>query len=260
MASISTHPNLIKPSLIKMTRADTSRHRWHHFKHDGIAVHLLTNSLGLSSITRMDLDQRQHQGQHQGQHQRQQQDHQMAPEAATSLALSKMLPELELDLPPTTLSPTVSPLPPQGSTIHDSLEFRLAAAATVAADTLNTANFMSPNDTMDCADSELSGSLSPGSGQEATLCGTLTTSLHAAWGNTVSTAFSSSLMTPLLVEEEESTITGDGTAGFKHRSNSGSFSSSPISHDNVTRHKSNHSHKARMGIKLFSLQCTRYVR
>lgn len=260
MASISTHPNLIKPSLIKMTRADTSRHRWHHFKHDGTAVHLLTNFLGLSSITRMELDQRQHQGQHQGQYQRQQQDHQMAPEAATPLALSTMLPELELDLPPTTLSPTVSPLLPQGSTIHDSLEFRLAAAATVAADTPNTANFMSPNDTMDCADSELSGSLSPGSGQEATLCSTLTTSVHAAWGNTVSTAFSSSLTTPLLVEEKESTTTGDGTAGFKHRSNSGSFSSSPIGHDSVTRHESNHSHKARMGIKLFSLHRTRYVR
>ncbi|KAF5096373.1 hypothetical protein D0Z00_002797 [Geotrichum galactomycetum] len=201
----------------------------------------------------------------------------MVTETATPLSLSTSLSEMELGLPSTTSSPISSRLPLSCSTIHDSLEFRLAAAlpcstihdslefrlaaadaAAAVATTTNTTTSTPPNVTTDCTTGESFELLSPGFGQEATLCGTLTESVHtASWGNTDSTAFSSSPTTALLLEEEVAVAEDP-----KHRFSSGnvSSSSSPASYDSVTRHKSNHYRKVRAGIKLFSLYRTRYVR
>jgi hypothetical protein len=215
-------------------------------------MQVLVTSVGLSSIIRIDPEQ-------QWQQHQQQRHHRMGPETATPLSLSTLLPLVPL----ATSSPILSLQPPPRSTIHDSLEFRLAAAATAAA-TLNTTTFTSPNVTMNCATGEPFELLSPGSGHEATLCGTLTASVHTAWGNTVFTAFNSSPTTALLLQEKDGAIASAAaaTADIKHRSSRDNFSSSssPVSHENVTRHKSNHRRKVRAGIKLFSLHRTRYVR
>lgn len=246
MASLGAHSNLVKPTVLKLAKADTKRRRCYFHYHSNKSdndVESLVISSEPGFLTKVGLSRQD----------RRQQHHQMVQETVIPLSLSSssaVSPDPILDFSPTK---PLTVLPSPLSIIHDSLQLRLAAITSTTA-------FTSTNSSNSIVDEPYS-SLSVTFVGEETLYSTVATDGHEEWEEPVSTVFDGNSVTASLDNIADFVATS-----IVHKLGNISINENTTTDDaciknlNIAKLTAARRCKIRAGVKLSSLYGTRYVR
>lgn len=240
MASLGAHSNLVKPTFLKLVKADTTRRRryfYYQLNKSDEDVESLAASSEPGFLTKVGLSRQD----------RRQQHHQMVQETVIPLSLSSssaVSPDPNLDFSPTM---PLTALPSPLSVIHDSLQLRLAAFTSIN----------SSNSTID----EPYSSLSVSFVGEETICNTFATDSHEEWEEPVSTVLDDDPVTASLDKLADFVATS-----IEHKLGNISINENTTTDDtciknlNLAKLTAARRCKIRAGVKLSSLYGTRYVR